>query len=127
VDMHFYLICWDSVGKMMRLVARCGLPDVREVCRRHEPMIERYRQARHHLEHFDERLPGGKKVNSMIMPGDLGNLSGGSYSFGGENWDMTPASLESLKRIVAEVESQLRSSAITSIQDQGRYSRMSPA
>jgi len=111
----------------MALIARCGLPGVRAVCDRHRGTIERYRQARHHLEHFDERLPGGKRVNSMSMPGDLGNLWGGMYSFGGENWDISPASLELLKEIVSEVDSQLRSSAIVAIEAADRSSQASPA
>lgn len=113
VDMHFYFVAWDAIGKMMRVVAdSSGFDSARRVYDRHCKTIERYRSARHHLEHFDERLPGGRGVRRLSIPGDLGNLSGSTYSFGGETWDVGPASFEKLTAIVEEFEREVREEGI---------------
>jgi len=113
VDMHFYFVAWDAIGKMMRVVVdSSGFDSAQRVYERHSKTIERYRSARHHLEHFDERLPGGRRAKRLSMPGDLGNLSGNTYSFGGETWDIGPASLEKLTAIVEEFEREIREEGI---------------
>jgi len=113
VDIHFYFVAWDAIGKMMHVVANSsGFDSARRVYKRHRKTIEAYRSARHHLEHFDERLPGGRKVGELSIPGDLANLSGSKYSFGGETWDIGPASLEKLTAIVEEFEREIREEGI---------------
>ncbi|MFQ5880804.1 MAG: hypothetical protein ACE5IZ_11625, partial [Dehalococcoidia bacterium] len=104
---------WDAVGKMMRVIGDCsGFAAASDVYDRHRDTIERYREARNHLEHFDERLPGGKRVGQLAIPSDLGNLSDGVYSFGGKSWDVTPSSLAILEEIVDEFNSEIRSESI---------------
>lgn len=113
VDMHFYFTCWDAIGKMMRTIARrSGLESARRVYDKHRQSMERYRNARHHLEHFDERLPGGKKVDELKVPGDLGNLAGTTYSFGGETWDIGPDSLKALSEIIGEFQREVHKESV---------------
>jgi len=73
-DIHFYFICWSRVLAMITLVEeRSGLSVQAPPSDRAE--LERYKAARHHLEHHAERLPGGPR---MFRPEsdslDLGNL-----------------------------------------------------
>ena len=61
-DVHFYLICWARIAKLGRFITdktrfkRAGL-----VLRRYHAELKERIDCRDHLEHFEERLPGGTK------------------------------------------------------------------
>ena len=114
VDIHGYFTCWRQVHTMLAVIDG-GVLDagVKAVYAAHRPTLQRYRDARDHLEHFDERLRGQRRRNPVsTASGDLGNLAGSDYTFHGEIWDVSPASLDLLLTIVGEFESALRTYAL---------------
>lgn len=69
-----------------------------------------YNEARDTLEHLDERIPGGRKVDTLIDRGDMGAFSADHlwFSFGGLSWDVSESSILLLESTVAEFLSTLR-------------------
>ena len=118
-EIHFYSICWAKIWKMMQVVRDCsGFQSVKLVCRRHRIILERYTDLRDQFEHYDERMPAGKKNQSLSHPGDLGNLSGKGFTLGGKHWDVSPASLAELEKIVADLNAEIHLEGLTRYQDQ---------
>ncbi len=115
-DIHFYFICWDTILKMMEVLKRCSdYSSVGHVLKKHRKKMEEYREARDHYEHYDERLPGGKW--DLPKPGDLGNIKGSNFTLGGDRWDIGPASLKRLEKIVAELDAAVRAEGIPKYQE----------
>jgi hypothetical protein len=102
-EVHFYLICWARIAKLGRFIAHeTRFARASRVLRRyHGGLTERIR-ARDHLEHFEERLPGGRRHHLLAIPGDLLNLHGEFLSFGGQRVDIGPRSIRLLAAMVNE-------------------------
>lgn len=102
-EVHFYLICWARIAKLGRFIAhathfrRTGL-----VLRRHRAELDNRIAARDHLEHFEERLPGGARRDKLAIPGDLLNMSGDFLTYGGRRIDIGTTSVRLLRAIVTE-------------------------
>lgn len=115
-DVHFYLICWARIAKLGRFVAqatrfrRTGL-----VLRRYHAELEEMIVARDHLEHFEERLPGGRKHHTLTAPGDLFNLVNQYATFGGRKFDVGRDSLRQLVALVRELQSAVLFDALEAI------------
>lgn len=102
-DVHFYLICWARVAKLARFVARVTrFPQAQIVLRRYRTRLDQMSGFRDHLEHFEERLPGGSKQHVLKVPGDLFNMTGDSATIGGDSVDVGAVSLRLLVVIVKE-------------------------
>jgi len=87
LDIHFYFICLDKVGSLFRRIAETdGDPLLQDLWNRLEPEFRPYRRARNHFEHIEERL-------RPPYLGDLGSLSGETYTFGGERFDISRTGL----------------------------------
>jgi hypothetical protein len=99
-DVHFYLISWARIAKLARFIAqttrfsRTGL-----VLRRYAADLNARIDARDHLEHFEERLPGGKKQGKLAVPNDLLNMRNQFLTYGGHQLDIGPNSIRLLKTI----------------------------
>lgn len=97
-DVHFYIISWQRIYKLAEFIrdktkfSRTGL-----VIRRYNRDLENRRKARDHLEHFEERVPGGKKHNELAVPNDLLNMKNQYLTFGGLRVDIGPDSTRLLK------------------------------
>jgi hypothetical protein len=103
-DVHFYVICWTRIAKLARfLSARLRFRRVGLVLRRYYQDLETMIKARDHLEHFEERLPGGPKQTLLKQPNDLFNIIGNDMTFGGERFGIGPESFASLKAFVSEL------------------------
>lgn len=108
-EIHFYLICWNAISRNLRLVQKVTLiPGVREAMRPHASTFNRYKDMRDHLEHFDDRLRerssgARRRKRPLKKPGDMGNFSRETYSFGGDQIAIGPGSLASLRQIVERV------------------------
>ncbi len=103
-DVHFYLICWNIVGRDLALVCDItGFPGVRHALRPYVTVFREYKAMRDHYEHFDERLPGRKRSGCLKRKNDLGNLAGNTLSFGGDQIDIGLKSLRRLRRAANEV------------------------
>ena len=107
-EVHFYLICWARIAKLTRFIARStrfrrtGL-----VLRRYHAELTERVDCRDHLEHFEERLPGGPRRHELAIPGDLLNMSGHFLTYGGRKLDVGPASALLLRAIVTEFHAAL--------------------
>ena len=103
-EVHFYLICWARIAKLGRFIAnktrfrRVGL-----VLRRYHAELKERIDFRDHLEHFEERLPGGAKQNKLLAPNDLLNMINDHVTHGGRKLDVGPASIRLLQTIVGEL------------------------
>ncbi len=99
-DVHFYLISWARIAKLAGFIrqttrfSRIGL-----VLRRYAPELKQRIDARDHLEHFEERLPGGKKQSKLAVPNDLLNMANQYLTYGGRRLDIGPDSIRLLKTI----------------------------
>ncbi len=107
-EVHFYLICWARIAKLTRFIAhstkfrRTGL-----VLRRYHAELTERVDGRDHLEHFEERLPGGSKRHKLAVPGDLLNMAGQFFTYGGRKINVGPGSVRLLQAIVAEFRTAL--------------------
>jgi hypothetical protein len=103
-DVHFYLICWTRVAKLGRFIAdktrfrRVGL-----VLRRYHTELRERVDCRDHLEHFEERLPGGANRKKLLVPNDLLNMLNEHITYGGRKLNVGPDSIRLLQTIVAEL------------------------
>ncbi len=108
-EIHFYFICWDAIHSRINLLhKKSGFKPISLVHKTHLAELKRYSDARNHLEHYTERLPGGSR--KLQVPGDLGNLWGNQYSLGGERWDVSRKGLRRLEIIVGELRKAIRAS-----------------
>ena len=58
-DVHFYVICWSRIAKLAGYVRDItGWRRVGLTVRRYRRDLDQMVEARDHLEHFEERLPG---------------------------------------------------------------------
>ena len=105
IHAHLYFICWAAIGRMIEVIRRySGLEDPNNVWKKYRAELKQYIDARDHFEHYEERLPGGKKSAGLINPSDYGNLRHGWFSLGGYQWDVSKESLKKLENIVAELD-----------------------
>lgn len=96
LDIHLYLICWDKVHKLLiRLTEVVGDSSLKSFLKKYKPILMKYSEARHHLEHIDERLVDKKcsKASQPKLRSDLGNLSGHYYTFWGERYEVSDRSI----------------------------------
>ena len=103
-DVHFYLISWARIARLARFIqqttrfSRTGL-----VLRRYAADLKDRIDARDHLEHFEERLPGGKNRRKLDVPNDLLNMTNQYLTYGGRKLDIGPDSIRLLKTIRDEL------------------------
>jgi hypothetical protein len=119
-DAHMYFTCWQQVSTMMAAVVRASskapqLKPLGVLYGRLHGRLKAYNEARDALEHLDERIPGGRRVEDLVDRSDLGAFmpDGSSFSFGGLSWNIGESSVLELESTVRELlltlESSLRS------------------
>ena len=102
-DVHFYLICWARIDKCACFIRnatrfkRLGL-----VLRRYRSELKDRRDARDHLEHFEERVPGGRNQRKLAVSNDLLNMRNEFLTYGGRKLDVGSNSSRLLKQIVGQ-------------------------
>ena len=117
VEVGFYLSCWRSVTQTIELVEqRSGLET--RVSESDRQLLRDYAEAQEHIQTFDPgRLPvvrGGPTT----PPGYLGRITSRTpptartYSYGDREWDISPASVSELQRIVSEFDNGLRAEVL---------------
>jgi hypothetical protein len=119
-NVHFYFICWDAVAKELASLRanKAGLLTPRKVWRKYRKPLERYQEARNHLEHYSERLPMGKhsewrhrrEDEFETIQGDPGAVRlGALFTINGEEWDVSVASAKVLESLWEDLVEGLRS------------------
>lgn len=122
-DIHFYLISWSRIAKLARYISdRTRFPGIGLVLRRYYPDFESYIDGRDHLEHFEERFPGGSKVKRLKTPNDLLNITNQYITYGSKRLDVGPDSLNLLLTAKREFRTALLYDSIQTIAD-GPYLR----
>jgi len=101
-EVHFYFICWHAIHERIKLVKLRSGFTLSRIYRKRRLRLCQYSTARDHLEHYLERLPGGREYSKLKWPQDLGNLIGERYSIGGDQWDVSRKSLRELQAIVRD-------------------------
>ena len=117
-DTHFYLISWSRVAKLTRFIsAKTKFRRVGLVLRRYHSDFKSRIDGRDHLEHFEERLPGGPKVKRMKTPNDLFNMASHYMTYGGRRLDVGPDSLKLLLTATREFRTALLYDSIQALAD----------
>jgi hypothetical protein len=120
-DLHLYFVCWSHVRMMLALVStRSGFGIA--VPQQDRAKLDRYKQARDHLEHFDERLPGGNPrprhlstvpIYDRVSSGSLSrNGDARSWEFFGDSWDVSAGTVNELHSIAFDFETGILRAAI---------------
>lgn len=108
IEIHFYFIAWHTIGESFKILSSCSrLSSIKPLLSCHRRLLEHYGDGRDALEHFGERLTGGKRMQNAGAL-DLGNLHESNFTFGGKTWDIGPNSLEPLKTLVRHLEQEAR-------------------
>lgn len=112
IHAHLYFICWAAIGRMVEVIRRCSrLEAPNSFWKSYRPEFKQYTDARDHFEHYEERLPGGRKSVDLVNPGDYGCLRQGWFSLGGYRWDVSKESLKKLENIVTELDETIHREA----------------
>ena len=107
-EVHFYLICWARIAKLSRFIAHSTrFRQIGLVLRRYHAELTERVDGRDHLEHFEERFPGGPRRHELAVPGDLLNMTGQFLTYGGRRLDVGPKSVRLLRSILTEFRSAL--------------------
>jgi hypothetical protein len=115
---HFYLIAWSRVGKLMKSISnRTRFRGVGLVWRKYHGDFESRIAGRDHLEHFEDRLPGGKEVERLERPGDILNMAGHHMTYGGKRLDVGPDSLKLLLTATREFRTALLYDSVQALVD----------
>jgi hypothetical protein len=115
-EVHFYLICWARIAKLGRFIAdKTRFKRVGLVLRRYHAELKERIDCRDHLEHFEERLPGGAKQNNLRAPNDLLYMINEHVTYGGRKLDVGPASIRLLQTIVAELRAAILFDAVEAL------------
>ncbi len=102
-DVHFYLICWARIDKSACFIRNATrFKRVGRVLRRYQSQLKARRDARDHLEHFEDRLPGGRNQRKLAVSNDLLNMTNEFLTYGGRKLDVGPNSIRLLKEIVGK-------------------------
>lgn len=115
-EVHFYLICWARIAKLSRFIAQTTrFRRFGRVLRHHSTSLSARVDARDHLEHFEERLPGHPRRMTLAIPSDLLNIHGDFLTYGGRRVDIGLASLRLLNAIVTEFRTAILYDSIEAI------------
>ena len=81
-----------------------------------QQVLGEYTAGRNTFEHFDDKMPGGKN-HSKVKPlrsspeagerTNLGGLKGRSYTFGDQEWDVSPLAYQKVHDVLIEFEKEL--------------------
>jgi hypothetical protein len=96
LDVHFYFICADKVQNLLRaFIEEDGDEELQGLWPDWAASLKPFNDGRNHLEHIDER--------ALRDVGDMGNLAGRTYSFGGEYLDVSADSIAAITRAYERV------------------------
>jgi hypothetical protein len=108
-EAHFFFICWDSIHKVLQNLRSnvYGFTAARTVLKRFRRDLDRYTDARDHLEHLPERFPGGRRGDWI---GDANSITGsiagirrdGYFVFQGQSWDVSTECIRLLTQLVTQ-------------------------
>lgn len=90
LDVHFYFVCYDKAQNLFKEISeRVGDEEIISFWAEHESNFKSFNDARNHLEHIETRATA-KYLN------DFGNLKNDTFTFGGEEFDVSREGLDYL-------------------------------
>lgn len=117
-DVHYYLICWARIAKLARFIASStGFREAGRALRQYDRELKDRIDARDHLEHFEERLPGGRKQDRLKVPNDLVNMMNQCLTYGGRTLEVGPASIRLLAKFVNEFRKALLLDSVKALEN----------
>ena len=111
-EVHFYFVCWSGCRNMLQiLVGQPEFLEAKKIFDGHRKEFEHYVAGRNSFEHFHDRLPGqSEEARVKAVQSDsagprriYAGISSGKYVHSSLEWDITPSSLENLRRCVEDV------------------------
>jgi len=100
LDIHFYLICWANIKKILRKLGKIIKDEnFQEVLIKYNSRLNEYIEFRTYLEHLIEGLRNKKKRRLLKNPSDIGNLNGDFFTFGGKKLYVGEKNLEILNSL----------------------------
>jgi hypothetical protein len=111
-EIHFYFVAWTNCGHMMTvLTGDRAFLEAKKVFDSYKKTFDHYAHGRNSFEHFHDRLPGrGDAARAKERQADSAGphrvyfgLQGQSYKHSDQTWDVSPANLALLNRVVDEV------------------------
>ena len=104
LDIHFYLICWANIKKILRKLERTIKDkDFKKIHGEYNGHLDTFIEFRTYLEHLVENLENEKKKKLLKKPGDLGNLEGDFFTFGGKKLYIGKKNLEILNSLYSDL------------------------
>ena len=112
-EVHLYFVSWAGCRNMLKiLVGQPEFLEAKKVFDSYLKEFEHYVAGRNSFEHFHDRLPGQTDAHRVIeiqTDPQVGHhrvfagISGGKYVHSNLEWDISPASLERLKKYMGEI------------------------
>ncbi|MFH1069348.1 MAG: hypothetical protein V1794_06960 [Candidatus Glassbacteria bacterium] len=103
-DVHFYIISWARIYKLAKSIRnKTRFCRTSKVLRLYNKILKNRIDARDHLEHLEERLPGGEHLKKLDNPNDLSNMFNQYYTYGGFRIDVGPESIKLLRKFRDEL------------------------
>lgn len=108
---HFLFTCWWMARAAVKAIRRLGnrheFPAFKQSVRPFHSSLEFYAEGRSHFDHFEERLPGGKKEGIMTRRIHGGLLNGKTFVFANSEWDVSAKGSEQLRNLGIELRKAL--------------------
>jgi len=105
-EVHLLFISIDNVKDMMNtILSEDNLVYLKKKLGRFIHSLDHYTHGRNTFEHYDDRIPGGRKhskVGETKSSPDagprriLGGLKGSIYTFGNKEWDLSPQEFQKI-------------------------------
>lgn len=103
-DVHFYVIGWVRIDKLAGFISHhTRYTQIGRVLRRYRRELDERLHLRNHLEHLEQRLPGGKEAPKMRVPNALFNMVNDKVSYEGTLVDVGKQSGQVLTQLLMEL------------------------
>ena len=104
LDIHFYLICWANIKKILRELSKVIKDeDFQIILSKYSFHLNEFIEFRTYLEHFAKDLKNEKNKKLLKNPSDLGNLEGDFYTFGGKKLYIGEKNLDILNNLHSDL------------------------
>jgi len=105
-DCHFYFISINKVSEILyKLYDVTGFEEILNTLEVNKEYFKMYNEIRNHYEHIEERTSSLKKefATPKRYLSDFGNIHNDTYTFGGNSYDISQKSIDTLKKIYGEI------------------------
>lgn len=116
LEIHFYLICWANVKKILRKLEKTIKDkNFEKIVVRYNQNLNKFIEFRTYLEHLLENLENEKRKKLLKNPADVGNLNGDFFTFGGKKLYIGRGNLELLDNLYKDLNRWLEKAEIKKV------------